>query len=503
MTNKIIFFLTNDYTHYCLSYAFQKKSDDRIFAISEVTSRPKKFFENQKLVNFEKLWFFHDQIKKKITKPDLNYLKEFEKKYKINLWQLVQNERIFLYFKNFHRFSSHEILNILEQECRFFESVLEEIKPDFFFTRIPSLHHQELIYQMCKNTNVKTVAMNYTLLAKKCMISQENKKLDDTNGFGGTEYKNKSFEELQSYLHSFDLVKQLEDKLVKPRSSKTEKINSLKEYLLNFDSENTKTHYTYYGRSRKKVFFYYIIDYIKTKIRKSFIDNNLNLSSKFDEPFVYFPLHMEIERTTLIGAPYFTNQIEVIRSVAKSLPINFKLYVKEHPGQILRSWRSVSEYKDIMNIPNVELLHPNFPKEELYKNCSIVFSIAGTAGFEAACYDKPAITLVELNYSLLPSVSKLKSFEDLNSLIQKKILEKVNVEDVNKFLKLFEKNVSNFDWTSFSNKLSDEFFSGNIQDAEISEEKMRSFLDKNYNTIEVFADDHINKIKWLNEQYKK
>jgi len=325
MTNKIIFFLTNDYTHYCLSYAFQKKSDDRIFAISEVTSRPKKFFENQKLVNFEKLWFFHDQIKKKITKPDLNYLKEFEKKYKINLWQLVQNERIFLYFKNFHRFSSHEILNILEQECRFFESVLEEIKPDFFFTRIPSLHHQELIYQMCKNTNVKTVAMNYTLLAKKCMISQENKKLDDTNGFGGTEYKNKSFEELQSYLHSFDLVKQLEDKLVKPRSSKTEKINSLKEYLLNFDSENTKTHYTYYGRSRTKVFFYYIIDYIKTKIRKSFIDNNLNLSSKFDEPFVYFPLHMEIERTTLIGAPYFTNQIEVIRSVAKSLPINFKL----------------------------------------------------------------------------------------------------------------------------------------------------------------------------------
>ena len=136
---------------------------------------------------------------------------------------------------------------------------------------------------------------------------------------------------------------------------------------------------------------------------------------------------MEIERTTLIGAPYYINQIEIIKSVAKSLPINFKLFVKEHPGQILRSWRSISEYKDNMNIPNVELLHPNFPKDELYKKCSIVFSIAGTAGFEAACYGKPSITLIDLNYSLLPSVSKLKSFEDLNSLIQKKILEKVNV----------------------------------------------------------------------------
>ena len=503
MTNKIIFFLTNDYTHYCLSYAFQKKSDDRIFAISEVTSRPKKFFENQKLVNFEKLWFFHDQIKKKITKPDLNYLKEFEKKYKINLWQLVQNERIFLYFKNFHRFSSHEILNILEQECRFFESVLEEIKPDFFFTRVSSLHHQELIYQMCKNTNVKTVTMNYTLLANKCMISQDNKKLDIVDATDNVKLKNKSFEELQNYLHTFDLIKQLEDKLIKPGSSKLEKLSSLKEYLLNFDSENIKTHYTYYGRSRRKVFFYYLVDYIKTKIRNSFVESNLKLSPKFEDPFVYFPLHMEIERTTLIGAPYYINQIEIIKSVAKSLPINFKLFVKEHPGQILRSWRSISEYKDIMNIPNVELLHPNFPKDELYKKCSIVFSIAGTAGFEAACYGKPSITLIDLNYSLLPSVSKLENFEDLNDMIQKKILEKVNPDDVNKFLNLFENNVSNFDWTSFSKKLFDEFFSGNIQDAEISEEKMQSFLDKNYDVIEIFADDHINKIKWLNEQYKK
>ena len=91
MTDKILFFLTNDYTHYCLSYAFQKKNKARIFAISEVTSRPKKFFKNQKLVNFEKLWFFHEQIKQKTGKPDLNYLKKFEKKYKINLWKLAQN----------------------------------------------------------------------------------------------------------------------------------------------------------------------------------------------------------------------------------------------------------------------------------------------------------------------------------------------------------------------------------------------------------------------------
>ena len=55
MVEKILFFLTNDYTHYCLAHTFQKKHDSKINAISEVTSSPKKFFQNQKFVNFENI----------------------------------------------------------------------------------------------------------------------------------------------------------------------------------------------------------------------------------------------------------------------------------------------------------------------------------------------------------------------------------------------------------------------------------------------------------------
>ena len=497
MSDKILFLLTNDYTHYCLAYSLQKIYDCKMYAISEVTSRPKKFFQSQNLVNFENMWFFHDQIKKKSTKPDLDYLEKLEKKYKINLWKLVQNERIFLYFKNFYKFTSDEVLNILEQECRFFEKILEDIKPDYFFTRLPSLHHQELIYQMCRNTGIKTLAMNYTLLAKKCMISEGTKKLDYDKEFDSIKYQDRSFDEIQKYLQSFDLIKQLEEKLVKPGSSKLEKLESMGEYLLNFDSVNTETHYTYYGRTKRKVFFYYLNDYLKTKMRKSFIDKNLKLNSQFNDPFVYFPLHMEMERTTLIGAPYYVNQIEIIKNIAKSLPINFKLFIKEHPGQVNRGWRNKSEYKEIMDIPNVVLFHPDFSKDTLYKNCSIVFSIAGTASFEAACFGKPAITLVDLNYSILPSVHTLKNFDGLHDLINQLLIEKVDSKDVNRFLALFEKNVSNFDWSDFTKKLSDEFFSGKIQDIEISEEKMKLFLEKNFSTLELFANDHIKKIQWF------
>lgn len=494
MVKSILFALTNDYTHYCLSYAFQKQYDCKMYAISEVTSRPKKFFQKQKLVNFEKIWFLHDNIEKKSSPPDMKYLQEFENKYKINLWKLVQNERIFLYFKDFYRFSPNEILNILEQECRFYEKVLDEIKPNVLFTRTSSLHHQELLYQMCKNIGIKIIAMNYTLLGTKCMLSEEHEKLDNVSNLENINFENRSFVELQNHLNSFDLIKQLDQTLIKPGNSTLEKISSMKEYLLKFDSDNIDTHYTYYGRTKTKVLSHYLKDFFKVRSRQSFMDKTLKQSTDFNYHFVYYPLHTEIERSTLIGAPYYVNQIEVIKNIAKSLPINFKLVVKEHPVQINRSWRSKSDYEEIMSIPNVILYHPNFPKDVLYKNCSIVFTIAGTAGFEAACYGKPSITLVDLNYSILPSVFTLTNFTDLHELINKLLLLKVSTDDVNKFLAIFEKNVSNFDWSRFSKKLSDEFFSGSIQDSEINEQQMKSFLEKNLNELISFANEHVAKI---------
>ena len=353
---------------------------------------------------------------------------------------------------------------------------------------------------MCKNSGVKIIAMNYTILGKRTMIAQEHQKLDHIEDLEKLQCNNRNFEELQDYLKSFDLVKQIEDKSVKPGSGNLEKINSAKEFFLKFDMTNTKTHYTYYGRTKSKVLVYYLKEYFKTKIRKKFIEKNLMKKTKISESFVYFPIHIEMERSLLLGAPYYINQIEVIKSVAKSLPINFKLYVKEHPGQINRGWRSKQEYNEIMSIPNVVLLHPNFPKNELYKKCSMVFSIAGTAGFEAACFGKPTITLVDLNYSLLPSVTTLKNFEDLPNLIRESLLKKVNSLDVDRFIMLLEKNISKFDWSDFSKKLTDEFFVGSIQDAEISENKMELFLEKNSTELEIFANDHIKKMKWFNEK---
>ena len=96
---------------------------------------------------------------------------------------------------------------------------------------------------------------------------------------------------------------------------------------------------------------------LQKKHREKF--KNRNLKRKIDEScnFVYFPLHQEMERILLIGAPFFMNQFEVIKNIAGSLPIGYKLCVKDHLVMNVRGWRSVNEMKKIMDLRNVILLH--------------------------------------------------------------------------------------------------------------------------------------------------
>ena len=133
--------------HFCIAYHLQKMYDCELYAIFDITNKPKEFFINQNLVKFNRIWFYHDHIKKAHT-PDLEYLSSFERKYNIDIWKLAINERIFYRFYDFHMFSSDEILSIEEDTCKFFEEVLDEVQPNYLLTYLPNLHHQELLFEL-------------------------------------------------------------------------------------------------------------------------------------------------------------------------------------------------------------------------------------------------------------------------------------------------------------------------------------------------------------------
>jgi len=95
------------------------------------------------------------------------------------------------------------------------------------------------------------------------------------------------------------------------------------------------------------------------------MDNNFLKTIDDSAPFVYFPLHQMPERELFIASPFNTNQIETVKHISKSLPIGYRLCVKEHPTQVTREWRDISFYKEILSIPNVQFLHYSVKSEDI------------------------------------------------------------------------------------------------------------------------------------------
>ena len=494
MKNKIIFWMDAFLLHYCLAFYMQKKYDAEYYGIVDISNKPKSFFQTQELLKLKKFWFYHDQIHSD-EKPDLDYLSKFEKKYEINLWQLAINERIFYRFNDFYKFSDNQILSILEQECKFYESILDEIKPNLIIAEKPVFHHSHIFSEICKAKKIKTLFISQSRLAYKSILSSDPFKLDSLKDFENIDSKNRSFEELLDFLKSSNVSKQLKTFKDTFTTSKIKKAKAAKEFLLFSENTNLKSHYTYFGRTKSKVILHELLSSMKKKYRSNFIDKNLSMKIPENEKFVYFPLGMDEERNLLIGAPFFTNQVETVRHIAKSLPINYKLYVKEHYTVSIRDWRKTSDYDEIMAIPNVKLFHPSVSNDKLIKNCSLVISAGGTSSFEAVFYQKPSIIFTDTNYSILPSVFKVNSIQELPSVIRQSLLTQVESASLDKFLQILEKDSIDFDIYGYMSKMHEHFyFGGNLADVEISTPTMKSFLEKNKTEFESLADAHIRKI---------
>lgn len=488
---KIIFWEDQGLLQYSVAYWLQKKLDCKMYAIIDTTDRTKVFFQNQKLVKFDKIWYFHEHIAKNKL-PDIDYLKDVENKYDLHLWLLAANERIFYGYYNYHNFSENEILSILEQEIKLFENILDEINPDFLVTTT-NMHQNHLFYQICLVKKIKVLFMTPSRLGGRCMMSHDADTLPLQ--LNPPNPKNDlTFNELQKYQKNFSLFTESEKFVEGFSNSKFDLIKSAFQFLFVSNNSNIHTHYSYYGRTKFRVLINSIFDVIKTKHRTKFIEK-ISLKQIPNVDFVFFPLQLEPERTLLLHAPFHLNQLEIIRNVAKSLPIGYKLFVKEHITMITRSWRKTDFYKELSKIPNVVLINPSVNPEEILKKCSLVITINGTAGFDAAFYQKPSIVFGDVLYQNLTSTTTLKNFEFLPSEIRKSLEKKVDLHELNQFLNLLESNSFKFKWNLFGTHVQQHFYmNGHLTDVEISNKQMESFLNLNQELLSPLVDEYFKKI---------
>ena len=111
------------------------------------------------------------------------------------------------------------------------------------------------------------------------------------------------------------------------------------------------------------------------------------------EEFIFFPLHVTPEASTLVLSPWHTDQMAVIEALAKAAPAHLQIVVKEHMPMLGR--RPTGFYRQLARIPRVMLLGADHSSFDLIHKAQLTAVITGTAAWEAILLRRPALVIGE------------------------------------------------------------------------------------------------------------
>ena len=138
----------------------------------------------------------------------------------------------------------------------------------------------------------------------------------------------------------------------------------------------------------------------------------------FDRKFIYFPLNLQPEMTTSAIGHKYRDQVLAIEDLARILPPDIKIYVKENPKQ-LGFARGPMFFHRLSRIPSVEWMPSYIDTHHLTDAALAVATITGTVGWEAICKGKPAICFGDTWYQSFSGVLRFDektSWDDIHSL---------------------------------------------------------------------------------------
>jgi hypothetical protein len=203
--------------------------------------------------------------------------------------------------------------------------------------------------------------------------------------------------------------------------------------------KNTSTNYSYINAIKSAIKL--VINEIKVTIRRSRrADSYLILGwlpSVFRMPYnynylkkignspgdlseyriVFFPLHMEPEIALLSRSPEFSNSMEMITWISKSLPADTILVCKEQPFSF--GVRFKKYYSKINMIGNVCWSHPDVHSWDWIQSSDLIATITGTVGIEAVHHKKPVISFgAHQVINLLPTVKYVDSYKTTKDAVE-------------------------------------------------------------------------------------
>jgi hypothetical protein len=138
----------------------------------------------------------------------------------------------------------------------------------------------------------------------------------------------------------------------------------------------------------------------------------------FDEDYVLYTLHHQPERSIDVLGSNVSNQYELIKNIVRNLPVNVKLYVKEHSNSL--GIRSRKDLLSIKKLPGVRLIDPNYNTNELVRKSRLVITVSGTVAFEAALQGKKAVVFAPMYFRHLENVYYIEKIPTIKSVLEEK-----------------------------------------------------------------------------------
>ena len=454
------------------------------------TKQDMSFFEHQKIIPFKKLIYYPDCYINK-SDFDLIKLKEIEKKYELNLWSDVFTERSFyLYWTDFYKFNKEEIFVIIEKSILFFIQILEEFQPKMILTQyIGENISNLLLYKIGKKMNIKTIMPVPMFIHNKVILSDnivgseiidEYKKIIEN-------FEDTSNEFTENYIkkENFSQTLKIQSTYNPNILNSGQKINHYKKRIFT----NLEPIYKNKGKSQIKLIKNKFQQYFEIRKREEFLNSN-SIKKIEDSNYILFPMQSMPEAKVLTISPFYSNQITLIENIAKSIPINTILYVKEHPIQKTKLWRSIEFYKKIIAIPNVKLIHPSVNSQELISKSTAVALISGGTGFEALFHKKPVILFSDEIYQELSTVTKVSTFDKLFENISEAIKNfKFNIKEINALMTVIEnQSISVPYFSMIKDGVTLSAIQRNEQNVELTLKQFKKFHEKYEDSFKQYAE---------------
>ena len=164
---------------------------------------------------------------------------------------------------------------------------------------------------------------------------------------------------------------------------------------------------------------------------KKWLYNRMATSDPSRKYILYF-MHNQPEATTCSHAPRWVDQRYIIERLSLTAPYGYDVILREHPRNL--GGRGKSYYAPLLDLPNVKLQHPTYPREKLIANAAAIVTITGSVGMEGALLGKIVGTLSRPFYSMMDNVHELSKPEEIYKLLDKEVDQARNRLQALKFL---------------------------------------------------------------------